>query len=196
MIMNTDIHSVFVLLLGLFTLGATFLAAYTVANAIRLRNVRLSWKAGKLIGYPLFSTLFLTSSLIMGGVVYYLQLDHYFAIFGCYSWMGISWFISSYFSSKVYITDHGVVKNINDTSQTIAWHQIVDYVDKPSEKGSDYIFIYFDRSEERRLNKKTIRIELFVPDSKLVKFDKIISLKIGKTMAPVADTSFDIKAFE
>jgi hypothetical protein len=60
--LSTDIYSVFVLLLALFTLGATMLAIYSIANAIRLRNVRLSWKCGKLWGYPLFSTLFLLFS--------------------------------------------------------------------------------------------------------------------------------------
>ena len=54
----TEIHSIFVLLLALFTLAATFLALYSIGNAVRLRNVRMSWNSGKLAGYPLFSTLF------------------------------------------------------------------------------------------------------------------------------------------
>lgn len=195
MTISTDIYSLFVLLLALFTLGSTFLAAYSIANAVRLRNVRLSWKAGKLKGYPLFATLFLGTSLAISGVVIYMQLDQYFTILGAYAWLGISWFLSSFYSSKSYITDHGIVKNINDPSQTIAWHQIVDYVDRPTEKGSEYIFIYREPARET-IQPKLIRLELVVPDNKVLKLDKIIKLKIGKTMAPVADTSFDIKAFE
>jgi hypothetical protein len=192
---STDIHSLFVLLLSLFTLGATFLAAYTVANALRLRNIRISWKSGKLKGYPLFSTLFLGFSALLAVVVIHNQLEVYYSIVGCYSWMGFCWFVSSFISSKAYITDHGIVKNINDPSQTIAWHQINDYVEKPSLRGSDYVFIY----QEKPLyafNRRLIRLELFVPDKKTDKFNKIVSLKIGKTMTPVADSSFDFKAFE
>lgn len=193
---STDIYSLFVFLLAFFTLGATFLAIYSIANVIRLRNVRISWKSGNLGGYPLFSTLFLGSILLIAGTVYYFGVTEYYTILGCYSWMGVSWFSASYFSSKAFITDHGIVKNINDPSQTVAWHQIVDYVEKPAEKGSDYVFIYRDLSRENYLKKKVIRLELFVPDRKVQKFDKIILLKIGKTMTPVADSSFDIKAFE
>ena len=57
--LSTDIHSIFVLVLALFTLASTFLAAYSIANALRLRNIRMSWKRGKLAGYPVFSTSFL-----------------------------------------------------------------------------------------------------------------------------------------
>lgn len=194
--LSTDIYSLFVLLLAFFTLGATFLAIYSIANAIRLRNVRISWKSGKLNGYPLFSTLFLVSSLFIAGVVYYFGISEYYTILGCYSWMGVSWFSSSYFSSKAFITDHGIVKNINDPSQTVAWHQIVDYVEKPAEKGSDYVFIYRISSREHYAKKKLIRLELFVPDRKIQKLDKILALKIGKSMTPVADSSIDIKTFE
>jgi len=109
--------------------------------------------------------------------------------------MGFCWFVSSYFTSKSYITDHGIVKNINDPSQTIAWHQINDYVEKPASKGSEFVFIYQAVPGNTR-DRKIIRLELVVPDSKTDKFNKVIDLKIGKTMTPVVDTSFDFKAFE
>lgn len=193
--LTTDIHSIFVLTLAIFTLGSTFLAVYTVANAVRLRNIRISWKSGKLNGYPLFSTLFLGFSLIITTIVVVLEIDQFFNIMASYSWMGFCWFVSSYFTSKSYITDHGIVKNINDPSQTIAWHQINDYVEKPASKGSEFVFIYQVVPGNTR-DRKIIRLELVVPDSKIDKFNKVIDLKIGKTMTPVVDTSFDFKAFE
>lgn len=193
--MSTNIYSLFVLLLALFTFGATFLAAYTVANAIRLRNIRVSWKSGKLYGHPLFSTLFIGFLSVVALIVVMNGIEQYYTIVGCYSWMGLCWFTSSYFTSKSYITDHGIVKNINDPSQTIAWHQIIDYVEKPSSKGSDYVFIYREISNDWN-HKRLIRLELFVPDRSTLKFDKIVSLKIGRIMTPVADSSFDFKSFE
>ena len=193
---TSDIHSLFVLLLALFTLGATFLAVYTFANVIRLRNIRTSWKSGKFFGYPLFSTQFLAASAVISGIVYYMQMDHYYTIMGCYVWMGISWFMSSYFTSKSYITDHGIVKNINDPSQTIAWHQITDYVEKPSSKGADFVFIYKESPSAEIDENRLIRLELFVPDRKFAKFNKIVELKIGKMMTPVASSSINFKTFE
>ena len=193
--LSTDIHSLFVLLLALFTMGATFLAAYTVANAFRLRNIRISWKSGNLFGAPLFSTLFLGFLGVVTYFVYTNQIESYFNIIGCYLWMGICWFSSSYFTSKSYITDHGIVKNINDPSQTIAWHQIIDYVEKPASKGSDYVFIYRELNHERDQN-RLIRLELFVPDRRTLKFDKIVVLKIGRIMTPVVDSALDFKSFK
>ncbi len=193
---TTDIYSLFVLLLALFTLGATLLAAYSIANAWRLRNIRLSWKCGRFLGYPLFATLFLAFSVVVGGYVWNSGMEQYNVIMASYSWMGLSWFLASYFSTKVYVTDHGIVKNVNDPSQTIAWHQIRDYVEKPTESGSEYIFIYQENGRLETRNKRLIRLELLVPDDKCSKFDKLVSLKIGKTMSPVPGTSFDIKAFD
>src|SRR5690625_8036271 len=100
-----------------------------------------------------------------------------------------------YFYSISYITDHRIVKNINYPSQTIAWHQISDYVEKPAAKGSDFVFIY-QSAPQRTNQKRLIRLELFVPDIKTDKFNKIIDVKIVKTMTPVVDTSFDYIAFD
>lgn len=194
--MTSEIHSLFVLLLALFTLGATFLALYSIANAVRLRNVRMSWNTGKLNGYPLFSTLFLLSTVGIITLVFQLQLNQYYTIFGCYAWMGLSWSVSSYLASKSYITDHGIVKNINDPSQTVAWHQICDYVEKPQSKGSEFVFMYQNPSGSDEDGPNLIRLELHVPDRKISKFEKIIALKIGRSMTPVTDTSFDIKIIE
>lgn len=192
----TEIHSLFVLLLALFTLAATFLALYSISNAVRLRNVRLSWNSGKLAGYPLFATLFLGSAAAMVTVSLVYELNQYYTIFACYSWMGVSWWISSYIASKTYITDHGIVKNINDPSQTIAWHQICDYVERPKSRGSDYLFMYQNHNRKDEADRFVTRLDLFVPDRRVDKFEKIVSLKVGKFLSSVSDIPIDIKTLE
>ena len=54
----------------LFTITSTLLAAYSFQNKLRLRNVRLNWRAGKMRGYPLFATVFLGLITTLGLVVY------------------------------------------------------------------------------------------------------------------------------
>ncbi|MFU8812627.1 MAG: hypothetical protein ACNA78_06635 [Balneolaceae bacterium] len=192
----SEIHSFFVLLLAIFTLAATFLAIYSMSNVIRLRNVRMRWRTGKMAGFPLFSTLFVVSVAGVTAVAYDQGAQQYDTILACYLWMGVCWFVSSYTTSKSYITDHGIVKNINDTSQTVAWHQICDYVEKPESKGSVFVFMY---RKEQTFDEKIAglsRIELFVPDRHIQKFEKIVSLKIGKSMAPAVGSSFDFKAID
>lgn len=192
----TEIHSLFVLLLALFTLAATFLALYSISNAVRLRNVRMSWNSGKMAGYPLFSTLFLSSAAAIVGVSLVYELTDYYTIFACYSWMGVSWWISSYIASKTFITDHGIVKNINDPSQTIAWHQICDYVERPKSRGSDYLFMYQNFAGEDETDRSVTRLELFVPDRRVDKFEKIVSLKVGKYLSSISDIPIDIETLE
>lgn len=192
----SEIHSLFVLLLALFTLAATFLALYSISNALRLRNVRMNWNSGKFAGYPLFSTLFLGSAATIVGISLYYGLNQYYTIFACYAWIGVSWWLSSYIASKTYITDHGIVKNINDPSQTIAWHQICDYVEKPKSRGSDYLFMYQNRDGQDEADRSVTRLELFVPDRKVGKFEKIVSLKVGKYLSSVSDIPIDIKTLE
>lgn len=189
---STDIYSLFVLVLAVFTMASTFLSAYSILNVIRLRNVRMSWNAGKMAGYPIFSTIFLGIAFFMGMMVYLLEYQAYFTIVGCYAWIGFNWFVASYLASKRYITDHGIVKNINDPSQTVAWHQMTDYVVRENRKGSLFVFIYQKHTSNGRKSKRCIRLELHVPAMKLEEFNKIVSLKLGKTISPSSEMIFNV----
>ncbi|HMB97103.1 MAG TPA: hypothetical protein VKM36_01365 [Balneolaceae bacterium] len=194
--LSTDIHSIFVLVLALFTLASTFLAAYSIANTLRLRNIRMSWKRGKLAGYPVFSTSFLAVSLIMAGIVYMNGLNQYYIISACYIWISISWFTSSYLASLSFISDYGIVKNINDPSQTVAWHQITDLVEKQSKNGSTILFMYQKKINSEQRLPELVRLELFVPDEKEATFQKILHYKLGNTIENLTGKSIDVKTFE
>lgn len=193
MVLSTDIFGVFVLILAAFTLGSTFLSAYSVLNVARLRNVRLSWKAGKMWGYPLFATIFLLTTLSMSVIVYHLSLIQYYPIVGCYAWIGMNWFLASYLASKRYITDHGIVKNINDPSQTVAWYQMTDFVEKDGDKSKEYVFIYQDYGPNEEDLNKCIRLELDVPPQKNEEFKKIVSYKLGKTISTEVDSLINLR---
>lgn len=194
--LSTDIHSIFVLVLALFTLASTFLAAYSIANTLRLRNIRMSWKRGKLAGYPVFSTSFMAVSLIMAGIVYMNGLNQYYIISACYIWISISWFTSSYLASLCFISDYGIVKNINDPSQTVAWHQITDLVEKQAKNGSNVLFMYQKKLNSEQRLPELVRLELFVPDEKEATFQKILHYKLGNTIENLTGKSIDVKTFE
>lgn len=182
--LQSHLDSVFMLVLVFFTLAATVLAFITVLNVLRLRNVKLTWKAGKMSGYPLFSTLFLGFSMFLLGLAWYQNQTGAYVTLACYNWMGLNWFVASYLMSKRYITDHGIVKNINDPSQTISWANISDFVDREGQhRTTNYLFLYMvDQipgcSEE--CAKQCIRIDLTVPRKKHDAFKKILSRKLGR----------------
>jgi len=174
-----DLHTVFLVILILFTLGTSVMTFITLSNAIRLRNVMLTWKAGRLKGYPLFASLFLVFSFSLFVLSVYQQRSDHIFVFACYGWAGINWFVSSFLMSKRYLTDHGIVKNINDPSQTVAWHRVVDFVENRNDDKLHYIFFY---TQENGLNgeKKAIRLELDVPEGQEATFKKILDYKLGR----------------
>lgn len=164
----------------LFTIASTLLDAYSFQNKLRLRNVRLSWRAGKLRGYPLFATVFLGLITTLGMIVYLIEDTRNFGFFAAYVWIGGMWFISSYLASKHYITDYGIVKNINEPSQTIPWFQILDFVEKETLAGCEYTFTYSEM--DKALTKGYKQLRIVVPATKRKAFQKVVSLKLKSRM--------------
>ncbi|SMO51280.1 hypothetical protein [Fodinibius sediminis] len=174
---ETDLHIIYWFILGTFTLAAVFLASSTLLNVVRLRNIRLSWKTGKIKGYPLFATLFLAVTLAAGSLALYRGTTTEMVAAGLYSWMGFCWFTTSFFASKRFITDHGIVKNVNEPSQTVAWHQIRDFVEKETDEHMHYIFIYSADAYDE--NSELIRLELQVPHKRRQAFQNLVAHKLG-----------------
>ncbi len=184
----------FRVVLVMFVIASTLLAGYSFQNKLRLRTVRLSWKAGKLKGYPLFATVFLgiicalTAQTLFSGNVERL------AVFGAYLWIGSMWFIASYLASKHYITDYGIVKNINEPSQTVPWFQVLDYVERPKSHGIEYLFTYAE------MNKSLLdgyqQLSFFVPMGKYKAVKKIVSLKLGNKIEGRAIPDIDLKRIQ
>lgn len=192
--LETNADIIFWFVLGTFTLGAAVLATIALTNVIRLRNVRLSWKAGKLRGYPLFSTLFMVIAVIGGSIAISRGSTTEIVASGLYVWLGFCWFTTSYFATKRFITDYGIVKNVNEPSQTVAWHQIRDFVEKEEENKTRYVFIY-----EAGGNKKAdelIRLELDVPHKQKEFFQKLISHKLGQRIRCYIKEDIDIQQFK
>lgn len=183
-----------IVLLSVFTMTATMLASVTLLNKIRLRNVRMSWRAGKLKGYPLFSTIFLFFSLTLFGVAFYQGSTYQWITFLLYFWMSGAWFVASYLASKRYITDNGIIKNINDPSQSILWYQIRDYVEQEEKRHQKYIFLY--REDEIKPDTNFVRLELNVPKKHVKNFQKLIAHKLGRQINCYNTASFDLEQFD
>lgn len=178
----------------LFTIASTLLAGYSLMNKFRLRNVRLNWRAGKMKGYPLFATVFLVLIGVLGSTVYLMGDTENFVIFTAYVWIGCMWFIASYLASKHYITDHGIVKNINEPSQTIPWFQIMDMIEREQTGGSDFTFTYSEMNKS--LTKGYKQLKLFVPEAKRNSFQKIVSLKLKSRFEGDSLPDIDLKRIQ
>lgn len=178
----------------LFTISSTLLAGYSVMNKFRLRKVRMSWRGGKMGGYPLFATVFLGLIGILGSIAFAMNDVTNYPIFACYVWIGGMWFISSYLASKHYMTDYGIVKNINEPSQTIPWFQILDQVEKEGNGGVEYSFSYSELDKSLTEGFKQLRI--YVPDNKRKRFEKIVSLKLKNRFEGQEVPDIDLKSLQ
>lgn len=172
-------HILMLMMLAFATLAFTLLALVTVSNAWRLRNPLISWSSGKLYGYPLFATVFLGFCIFTSLVLNFRGVSGVLPVMLCYTWIAIAWFFSSYQMSRRYITDNGIVKNVNDPSQTITWAAISDYIEKPVTGGANYVFLYV-QPQTGFSGKHINRLELFVPDSRRSAFDKLLHYKLRK----------------
>lgn len=187
-------------LITVSTVASFVLALTTVSKVIRLRNVRMSWKAGKIKGYPLFSGIFSGFALLFSGIAF-LQGDLW-VLFASLFYVGIgsAWFLTSMMTSKRFITDHGIVKNVNEPSQTVAWHQIRDFVERKTKWGINYMFIYCEdgsRNEGGSRNEDSvIRLELDVPAKKVPEFQKLISHKLGRRISCCTEDTVTVEQFE
>lgn len=189
----SDLTTYFGLLLLIMTLMMMGVAVRTCVLVFRLRNKRMSWRAGTLKGFPLFSTIFLTVSIALGATLWSTGETLEIAGAGLYMVMSSGWFVSSYFASKRYITDHGIVKNVNDPAQTVAWHQIHDFFEQKTENGHEYTFIYRKNSNGKL--RKVIRLQLLVPAHAHINFKKLISHKLGRRIS-CYDESIDVAQFQ
>ncbi len=176
-----------ILLVATILMGG--LAVATSVKVFRLRNKRLSWRAGKLAGFPLFSTIFLGISILLLITTAKYGNNLELIASGFYLVISCAWFVTSYFASKGYITDHGIVKNVNDPAQTVAWHQICDFFECPVRDHSKFIFIY---REEDIFDVTMVRLQLTVPAKKEEEFKNLISHKLGRRISCFDKESIDI----
>ncbi|MCH8568458.1 MAG: hypothetical protein LAT67_09350 [Balneolales bacterium] len=166
--------------LAFFSVASFVLAVVTISNAYRLRNVLLVWRSGKFYGFPLFATFFMILSLVLGAIAWYTSMQQYYPVIGGYVLLSINWVISSYYMSKRYITDNGIVKNINDPSQTISWLEIHDFVEKSEKNGNLYSFLYLKDHHANKSPLEAHRLEIEVPTDQVNAFRKILNHKLGR----------------
>lgn len=178
----------------MFTIASTLLAGYSLQNKLRLRTVRLSWRAGKLRGYPLFATVFIGVIMSLSAIVFFTGDVSRYPIFAAYMLIGSMWFIASYLASKYYITDYGIVKNINEPSQTIPWFQILDYVEYPKKDGVEYLFNYSEI--DKTLTEGYKQLNLFVPQKRYKAVKKIVSLKLENKFEGQSIPDIDLKRIQ
>lgn len=166
-IFNSYVYAYLTVMLVIFSIASFALAMVTITNAYRLRNVLISWRGGHVLGLPLFASFFMATALLLVGLAWYHEASRYYLICSGYVFIASNWFLSSYFMSKRYITDHGIVKNINDPSQTVPWTRVQDFIEYEAEPDDDALScgVYPYEGDSMRASAALMRHFSTTPDS-------------------------------
>ena len=178
-----------VLLLGLIG-AASLLLLVTVTNRLRLRRVLLSWRTGRLFGFPLWPSLFLAG---MAGLTGYALgsgqlLDA--SLLAGYLAGGVCWFVAAWLTSSIVVTEYGFLRNVNCADQSVAWGQVVDYFEFATERRRGFVFFYMNGHGER------CRLELPVPAGHYDAFREAVSRKLDARFEFAAQQAYGKKALE
>ncbi len=176
---SSQLNYLLLVILGFFSIASFILAVVTLTNAYRLRNVLMKWNSNSFYGVPLFASFFFVLSLVLSGIAWYYGMSGYYPVVAAYTFLSVNWLISSHYMSRRYITDNGIVKNINDPSQTVSWHEIQDFVEQSNETSNSYAFFYMLEHNETKPF-QCFRLEIEVPSGRIQSFRKILNHKLGR----------------
>lgn len=172
----TTVHTVLVLA---FVGVTTLLLAMTVAHRLRIRGVRMVWRAGKLGGLPVWPTVF------MGIVTVFLVFAQNTApvlgpsLFLGYILGGALWFMSVVLSSSVIITEYGIIPEAGRSGEATGWGQVSDWFEVDEGRRIHFVFMYDDFLGDR------CRLQVPVPLLYADRFRRIVRSKLeARTEAP------------
>jgi hypothetical protein len=173
-----------------FSLGAILLTAFTWFNKRRLRNCIQTWSDPGFESIPVFPSVFLLLVMSVSAFHVIEGIQTYRWLEMLYFSMGLNWVIAYRMMTKRYITDYGIVKNINDPSQTIAWNRINDYLERGKDTHTEFTFFFTTQDHG---NLRTNRIQLKVPHEEYESFKKILTYKVDRHINPSWSETTDLE---
>ena len=191
MMVTTDVlatlHSV--LLVGFLSVTLLLLLV-TLINRVRVQRAVLSWRPPRLGGVPLWPSCFMATVLLLLALASIVGQPVRPEIFAGYLLGGLCWFIASWLSASVVITEYGIVRNINRSADTVAWGQAVDYFSHKEGARSCYVFFFIDNQGGRQ------RFELWVPLAYQKRFQHVVTAKLDARFEFSMRQAYGKKALE
>lgn len=83
---------------------------------------------------------------------------------------------------------------MNEPSQTIAWHQVNDFVEK--DRDQDFLFVFFYHQGHGNELNRIVRLPLEIPEHKIKDFKKIVTHKLGQRLHCFEEEGIDISELE
>ena len=183
-----------VLLVGFLSVTLLLLLV-TAVNRLRVAYPVLSWRPRQPSGALLWPTVFVGVVLALLALASLVGQPIRAEIFAGYLLGGACWFAAAWLSTSVVVTEHGIVRNINRTTETVAWGQVVDYFVRAGEGEKEeglarYVFFFMDGKSGRG------RFELLVPVAEEKRFQRVVSAKLDARFEFSMRQAYGKKALE
>lgn len=178
-------------LLAAFIGVASLSMLLTLISHLRVRRALLSWQQGRWGGIPIGPACFLIAAL--AGLGYALVQGHPVrpSVLVGYPAGGAFWLVAAYLARTVFVTEYGIIHDVNRISQAVAWSQMADYFVVETERESRYVFFYREEGSSQRC-----RLEVTVPARHTEVFQQIVYQKLEARFAPSAHAPLDPKPHE
>ena len=183
----TTLHSV--LLVGFLSV-TLLLFLVTLINRMRVQHPILVWRPTGLSGLPLWPSVFVGTVLLLLVLACMVGQPVRPEVFAGYLLGGLFWFVASWLSCSVVVTEYGVVRNINRTADTMAWGQSVDYFFREESEQACYVFFFMDSKGRRQ------RFELWVPVTYQKRFQHVVKAKLDARFEFSMRQAYGKKALE
>jgi hypothetical protein len=158
--MGMELKNVVVTIEGYFfyvvVLVMPIFATISVANRLRIKNVRLSVRHGMLAGYPLFPTIYAAVQLACIAVAYAIGDGESILKFLFYLLASAFWFVGAAAAEQRPVTNEGIVLSVNSRKNALLkWGSITDYFHKVKQHYTEYHFFY-NTAKTQPNGKKTL----------------------------------------
>lgn len=103
---------------------------------------------------------------------------------------GFLWFLAVAMSSRILVTEYGLIPEAGSAREAVGWGQISDYFEVEEAKKVHFAFMYQDFLGERR------RLDLQVPSQEVDRFRALVRSKLDVQQEDLADRVMRRKALE
>lgn len=150
------------------------LLGVSILNRMRIRNTILTWRPGawRTLPYgPIFFALLITGfeaiALLSGRGI----PVHLLAGYGAGS---VAWFLASYISSVVVVSECGIIADVHRRDASVAWGRISDYFEFNCGRRRGFVFLHRDDRNDQR------RLEVEVPDSVYGELADLVDMQLRR----------------
>lgn len=155
-----------------------------VLSRLRLRRPLLVWRQFgpyRFTRFPVGPILFLL--LVAGGIGHAGLTGRPVppAVLVGYPAGGLFWFVATWLSRSVVVTEYGIVPDVHRVRRAVVWSQIVDYFTTTRDGQSHFVFFYRGSDGDRR------RLDLPVPEAHAPVVREIVERKLDARFSVSGD---------